>query len=98
MLGLNIVMTPGPPMSVDAYNRGEVLADEDLEVNIDQTNFVSRPMTNANGEITFSKLIPGATYRFINRDDPTGGRIGVEFVAKSGETFNMGELVVDLAP
>jgi protocatechuate 3,4-dioxygenase beta subunit len=98
MLGLNIVMTPGPPMSVDAYNRGEVLADEDLEVNIDQTNFVSRPMTDANGEITFSKLIPGATYRFINRDDPMGGRVTIEFVAKSGETFDMGELVVDLAP
>jgi hypothetical protein len=97
-LGLQIVVTPGKPRyDFEAYQKGELLADEDFAANIDQSGARSGPslQTDEKGEMKFSALIPGATYRFTNYNE---GRpsISNEFVAESGTTFDMGDIVVNL--
>jgi hypothetical protein len=97
-LGLHIVVTPGKPRyDFDAYSKGELLSDEDFASNVDQSGPRSGPsmQTDEKGELTFTALIPGATYRFLNFNEgrPT---IAKEFVAESGKTFDMGDIVVNL--
>lgn len=96
-LGLRMVVTPGKPQyDRQAMERGELLADEDSIANIDRDNHWSAPATDENGERTFPALIPGARYRFINFVDGNP-RVVKEFVARSAETYEMGEIEVDIA-
>ncbi len=54
---------PGP------NNRGEslLMADQDFLTRIDTINYQQDPATDAQGRIVFPALIPGATYRIVNR-------------------------------
>jgi len=95
-LGLHMVVTPGKTTyDVRAILRGETVADEDDNSNIDRVNYWPGPATNENGEMTFPALIPGARYRFINFVDGDP-QVAKEFVAKSGETYDMGEIEVNV--
>jgi len=93
-LGLHMVVTPGKPKhDFQAVRRGETVADEDFISNVDEANYRPALTTNAKGEMTFPVLIPGARYRFISYVDGNP-RVASEFVAKSGETYDMGDVEV----
>src|SRR5688500_9152674 len=96
MLGLQIVMTRGKSrFDNEAILAGESVAAEDFAANIDRVNNGPGSETNDKGEANYPALIPGARYRFVNLN---GGkpRIEKEFVAESGETHDLGEIVVDV--
>ncbi|HUP79070.1 MAG TPA: carboxypeptidase-like regulatory domain-containing protein, partial [Pirellula sp.] len=96
-IGLQIVVTPGAPKNdMKAWRRGETIADEDFYSNIAQAaqDRYRKSVTNANGEVFYPALIPGATYRIAisNKDD----QIKLyEFVAQSGIEHDMGDIVID---
>lgn len=95
-LGLHMVVTLGKPKyDFNAYRNGEALADEDFVGNIDQVNYRPAPKTNASGGVTFPALIPGARYRFISFIDGKAD-VSKEFIAKSGETYDMGDIKVQI--
>jgi hypothetical protein len=92
---IHIVVTPGPsPYDVPAMRRGEIVADQDFAVNVDPLNH-GELKTNEKGEIVFPALIPGATYRFHQL---VQGRwkIEQEFKAVSGQTIDMGRIVIEV--
>ncbi|MCA9127624.1 MAG: hypothetical protein KDB22_11085 [Planctomycetales bacterium] len=89
--GLLFVARPGPSRSDhDAMRRGGVVADEDFAANVDRLNHGSLKTDN-DGRIVFPALIPGATYRFER-----GAKVVSEFVAKSGEMYDMGTISVNV--
>ena len=95
-LSLQMVVTPGKPRyDFQAARRGETLADEDFVSNVDRVNYRPAPTTNAKGEMTFPVLIPGARYRFIGFVDGKPN-VASEFVAESGETYDMGDVEVHI--
>lgn len=96
--GLYIVVTPGQPKhDFQAIQRGELLADEDLVANVDPENYKWRAtcITNANGEMKFPVLIPGASYRSITVVDGHP-KITHEFTVQPGERYDMGDIEVQL--
>lgn len=96
-LGLNMVVTPGKSKyDLQAFQRGELVADEDFVSNIDHVNYgPSTTTTNEKGEMTFPALIPGARYRFVSVVDGAP-QINNEFVAESGESHDMGDIEVQI--
>jgi RNA polymerase sigma factor (sigma-70 family) len=93
-LWLELVVTPGPSRYdlKKLYDKGELAADAEYVGNIDRVNHWNEPPTDREGRITFSALIPGATYRIAevgDRDDP----IKCEFKAESGKTVKLPNVV-----
>ena len=70
-------------------------ADKDFVSNVDQVNYRPYPKTNENGEMTFPALIPGARYQCVSSVNGYP-RVSREFVAKSGETYDMGDIEVQI--
>ena len=92
--GLHMVVTPGKPKyDYQAIRRGETVADEDFVSNIDRVNYQPSPATDAQGGVTFPVLIPGAHYRFINFVKGQS-QVAKDFVAESGQTYDMREIEV----
>jgi RNA polymerase sigma factor (sigma-70 family) len=94
----DIIITPGRaaprPYSLDEdAGRNELLADEASVTNLDRYNYWNGIKTDAKGRVTFPALIPGATYRFSqwekDRWVPNKG-----FTVKSGETLDLGDVVI----
>jgi beta-lactamase regulating signal transducer with metallopeptidase domain len=52
------------------------------------------PTTDADGRVTVNDLIPGATYRLSFVAKEGGWTDGYEFVVRSGETTDVGEVVI----
>ena len=99
-LDLHMVVTPGPPkhgflMPVNAS------ADEEFVSWIDEVNYKSGKTghaTNSNGEVFFSVLIPGATYRYLNNVGNGRQVAQKEFVAESDKMHDLGQITVRLKP
>ena len=87
---------PGP------NNRGEslLMADQDFLTRIDTINYRQDPATDAQGRIVFPALIPGATYRIVNRGPRSEGgpRIFKDFTVKPGETLDLGDILIEKPP
>jgi hypothetical protein len=97
MFGVNMVATPGESKySRDPTKRHLLLADEDNSVNFDQAG--PRPLagTDANGVEHYQYLVPGATYRLHNINASGKWVVEKEFIAKSGELHDLGDVTVDL--
>ncbi len=95
---LNLVVTPGKPrFDFKALQRGEKWADEGLVANLDRVNYKlpSTYTTNANGELGFPALIPGALYRNTTIVDGQP-KITHEFTVQPGERYEMGDIEVKL--
>ena len=74
-----------------AQRKGKVAADEVFNTNIDRVNYGKNgPKLDDELRITYPALIPGATYRVHSTFELDGSY--KEFVAKSGETLELGEL------
>jgi RNA polymerase sigma factor (sigma-70 family) len=89
---IDIVVTPGTwRYNMEAGRKGLVMADEEHLANVDRHNYWKGPQADAEGRCTFVALIPGTTYR-LPTYQKGGHRIGREFVAASGKTFDAGTI------
>jgi beta-lactamase regulating signal transducer with metallopeptidase domain/protocatechuate 3,4-dioxygenase beta subunit len=91
---VDMVVTPGPL----AYNVGKdapgLAADSDFISNIDRENHLWPHKSDAEGRFKLVALIPGATYRVVTHRNEQF-TIAKEFQAKSRETFDLGDIVVE---
>ena len=94
-----MVVTPGPTFS-QAKDQADALAADEGELNvIDTVNYPTPIAADAQGRLTLPALIPGATYRFIDRTTAvrgeTGPQVRKEFTVKPGETLDLGDILVE---
>ena len=90
---ISMVVTPGAVQSPMAA--AETLADESDLPRLDPVNYAKFPAPDAQGTIKFPALIPGASYRVIDRTtvrEPSGPQVRKEFTVKAGETIDLGEI------
>jgi hypothetical protein len=93
---VQLVVTPGLyQFDTQARARGELAADADFIANVDRLNHPGNEQTDADGRLEIDALIPGATYRVVH--GASGDEFQTtDFVARSGETVDAGELLVDV--
>jgi hypothetical protein len=93
LTGLQVLVSPGPFMGDEKRNKREVSSDQDYVANFDREHYWHAPVTDAEGRCEFPALIPGATYRL-----PIFNKLGdwdeKDFTVKSGETVQLGDIVV----
>lgn len=77
----------------EAQRQGKLAADSEYVANIDQTNYWPGPITDDNGHVTFSALIPGAKYWLIEIADGKS-RVIKEFTVEAAQKLDLGEVVV----
>ena len=53
------------------------------------------PETDSEGSVTFSALVPGATYR-LSTHEQGKPKILRQFTVKSGEKLELGDVTIDL--
>jgi len=95
---ISMVVTPGPFNSIKARKEGLLLADEARLPAVDPINYEHDPVSDVQGRITFAALIPGATYRIIDRTPfrgPDGPQHRKDFTVKPGETLDLGDIVIE---
>ena len=90
-LAFHMVVTPGVTrFDLKAMrDEGAAAADADFISNIDRLNHWDN-RSGEDGRLVIPALIPGATYRYPSVED----RLMVEFVAKSGETLEIGDRTI----
>lgn len=94
---LYFVLNPGvPKYDFDSQRLGKLAADIDFNANLDRVNYGHDAFEKGAGpkfdddlRVTYSALIPGATYRMPTTFDQHLSY--EEFVAKPGETLDLGE-------
>jgi hypothetical protein len=95
---ISMVVTPGPFGGSKARIDGLLLADEARLPTVDPINYGTVPLSDALGRITFPALIPGATYRIIDRTPfrgPDGPQHRRDFTVKPGETLDLGDILIE---
>ena len=92
-----MVITPGEFSPTKARKDGTLLADEGFLSDIDPINYQKDPVSAADGRIVFPTLIPGATYRIVDRTGrtPNGPQLRKEFTVKPGETRDLGDILIE---
>jgi RNA polymerase sigma factor (sigma-70 family) len=90
---LEVVLTPGVPFVDAVKNPGPTADTADMFV-LERTRRGTL-RSDAQGRISFSNLIPGATFVMIGRR-PTGGlfNLNKDFKAEAGRTLDLGNIVV----
>ena len=95
---ISMIVTPGRDvLSKDAADQDALSSDGDYLSRIDPDHY-NDLVSDAEGRITFPALIPGATYRVNDMttvDDPGGRKTRKLFVARAGETIELGEIVIE---
>jgi len=95
---ISMVVTPGEFSALKARKEGTLLADEDSLIDIDPINYQKDPASDAQGRIVFPALIPGATYRLVDRTTirtPNGPQLRKEFIVKPGEALDLGDILIE---
>jgi RNA polymerase sigma factor (sigma-70 family) len=95
---ISMVVTPGEFSTITAQKDGTLFADQDFLTVIDPINYQNDPASDAQGRIVFPALIPGATYRIIDRTTirtPTGPQLRKEFTVKPGELLDLGNIAIE---
>ena len=96
-----MVVTSGPhwyhPSEAD---KSQLAADQDLLTRFDPIHYPDGLVSDAQGHLTLQALIPGATYRIYDetRGESKGPQLRKEFIAKSGETLDLGDILVEKPP
>ena len=94
-----MVVTPGPTFSQAKDQVGTLASDEGALNFIDPVNYPTLMTADVQGRITLPALIPGATYRVIDRTTAVRGETGPkfrkEFIVKPGETIDLGDILME---
>jgi protocatechuate 3,4-dioxygenase beta subunit len=94
---LLLVATPGPTHRRNPAKADPLFADE-LAVNrLDMVNYRRDARSDAEGRATFPMLIPGASYRVVDRTPVIGGgdpAVRKEFTVKPGEAVELGDILI----
>ncbi len=93
-----MVATPGLTRGAPQRDPAQPLADEGTLAQIDPINYAGPIASDTDGRFALPVLIPGATYRFIDRttvQDPAGPQIRKEFTVKPGETLDLGDILIE---
>ena len=93
-----MVITPGALSRAREQQSDQVWADEDRLTVIDPINYTAPPISGADGGIILPALVPGATYRFVDRTtfrEPKGPQLRKEFSVKPGETLDLGDILIE---
>ncbi|MEX2140545.1 MAG: M56 family metallopeptidase [Pirellulales bacterium] len=88
---LLMIITPGAPDTHYISPNQPLWADSVFWDNIEPEKI---PTTDADGRVTVDRLIPGATYRVSFIGKGIGVDEGYEFTVRSGETVDVGEVVI----
>jgi hypothetical protein len=93
----SMVVTPGEYSPVKARKEGTLLADEGFLADIDPINYRDNQTSDAQGRTVFPALIPGATYRIVDRMSrtPSGPQLRKEFTVKPGEKLDLGDILIE---
>ena len=96
-----MVVTPGPPAGPPQSKAGALIADEAALSRLDPINHRAELIADAQGRITLPALIPGATYRIMDRttyvaqDVGDGPQVRKEFVVGPGEAVELGDVRIE---
>jgi hypothetical protein len=99
-LSVTMAITPGPPTGAAPLRTGGLAADEAALSRIDPVNHANPLVADVQGRITLPALIPGATYRIIDRsavaapDVGEGPQIRREFTVGPGEAIELGDVLI----
>ncbi len=95
---VTMIVTPGQLSKVVQSDSGQLLADEAWLSEVDPVNHANALVSDAEGRIEIPVLIPGATYRIIDRTtvrDPGGPQLRKEFQVRSGEMLDLGDIRIE---
>jgi hypothetical protein len=84
-----LVVTPGATSREPAKD-GSAAADAATIDGVDPVNYGDGIVSDVHGRVTYRALIPGAPYRV--------SRLSKEFIVKSGELLDLGDIPVDRPP
>ena len=93
-----MVVTPDPYPTKKATKEGVLLADQGRLPAVDPINYPKDPSSDAQGRITFPALIPGATYRIVDRTpfrSVEGPQVRKEFAVRAGEDLELGDILIE---
>jgi hypothetical protein len=93
-----LIVTPGVPYAARDQNPGRLVSNAVDPYRLDPRHYQTYPASDAQGQIVFSDLIPGATYHLTDRTtarSPSGPQIRKEFSVKPGETLELGDILVE---
>jgi hypothetical protein len=97
-LSASMTITPGVPYAARDQNPGRLVSDAADPYRLDPRHYQNYPRSDAQGQIVFPDLIPGATYRLTDRTtarSPSGPQIRKEFSVKPGETLELGDILIE---
>ena len=95
---ISMVVTPGSFNSKKARQEGLMVADVAGLPDVDPINHKQDPVADGQGQITFRALIPGATYRIIDRTPfrgPDGPQHRKDFTVEAGEMLELGDILIE---
>jgi hypothetical protein len=92
-----MVVTPGPHLSnLGKTDQGHLAADQDFLARFDLIHYPTGLVTDAQGQLNLTALIPGATYRIYDgtMGDAEGPQLRKEFTVKPGETLDLVDIEI----
>ncbi len=78
---------PRPVSGRAPEKEDRLAADAPVLAGIDPINYGNGPVSDAQGQIAFPALVPGATYRVFP--------FRKEFTVKPGETLDLGDILIE---
>ena len=94
---MSMIVTPGSVHRRNPAKDGPLFDVEAAPYELDPVNHTLDLQSDAQGRITFPVLIPGATYRVVDRSAFYAGgeqEIRKEFTVKPGETLDLGDILI----
>ena len=94
---ITMIITPGSPVGRKPAKDDPLFVDESALYDQDPVNYSRDFQSDAQGRITFPALIPGATYRVVDRSAMNAGgeeEMRTEFTVKPGEALDLGDILI----
>ncbi len=98
---MTMIVTPGSVHRRKPAKDDPLFADEGSLYELDPLNHPTDAQSDAQGRVTFPALIPGATYRVLDRSAFYAGgeqEIRKEFVVEPGQELELGDILIARPP